>query len=122
MKTSEGRPVEVLRYAAFTVDGSGGNPAGLVLDAAGVDAATMLGIAAEVGFSETVFLGDRSVDAAGRTLMATRYFSPLALQPVRAVGVGAVAQPSELERPAAVQEVEVARSVARHAPDHDGAH
>jgi PhzF family phenazine biosynthesis protein len=78
MKTSEGRPVEVLRYAAFTVDGSGGNPAGLVLDAAGVDAATMLGIAAEVGFSETVFLGDRSVDAAGRTLMATRYFSPLA--------------------------------------------
>ena len=70
--------VEVLRYAAFTADGVGGNPAGVVLDAHDVDAAAMLEIATEVGFSETIFLSDRTVDAAGRTLMTTRYFSPLA--------------------------------------------
>jgi PhzF family phenazine biosynthesis protein len=72
------RPAEVLRYAAFTVAGRGGNPAGVVLDAGHLGAAAMLEIAAEVGFSETVFLSDQGVDAAGRTLMTTRYFSPLA--------------------------------------------
>ncbi|MCW2916676.1 MAG: hypothetical protein JWN52_4744 [Actinomycetia bacterium] len=37
-------------------DPAGGNPAGLVLDAAGLDEAAMLTIAAEVGYSETAFL------------------------------------------------------------------
>ena len=32
---------EILRYAAFTVDGKGGNPAGVVFDATGLDAAQM---------------------------------------------------------------------------------
>ncbi len=62
----------VLRYTAFDVDGEGGNPAGVVLDARGLDAARMQEIAAEVGFSETAFLspdGDR---------FRIRYFSPLA--------------------------------------------
>jgi PhzF family phenazine biosynthesis protein len=47
---------EVLRYAAFTVDGRGGNPAGMVLDARGLDGTDMQAIAAEVGYSETAFL------------------------------------------------------------------
>jgi PhzF family phenazine biosynthesis protein len=64
--------VEVLRYTAFSSDPDGGNPAGVVLDATGLTAAQMLGIAAEVGFSETAFL----VPEADR--MAVRYFSPLA--------------------------------------------
>lgn len=46
----------VLRYAAFTEDPRGGNPAGVVLDALGVDDATMLGTAARVGYSETAFV------------------------------------------------------------------
>jgi len=50
---------EVLRYAAFTADPTGGNPAGLVLEADGLDDAEMLAIAAEVGYSETAFLWAR---------------------------------------------------------------
>jgi PhzF family phenazine biosynthesis protein len=60
--------VEILRYSAFDVDGEGGNPAGVVLDAAPLDDAAMLRIAAELGYSETAYLhGDR-----------IRYFSPRA--------------------------------------------
>lgn len=62
----------VLRYAAFTSDPSGGNPAGVVLDATGLDDETMQAIAAEVGYSETAFLTE------GRHL---RYFSPKAEVP-----------------------------------------
>ena len=40
---------DVLRYAAFADDPSGGNPAGVVLDARGLDDAAMQAIAAEVG-------------------------------------------------------------------------
>jgi PhzF family phenazine biosynthesis protein len=46
---------QVLRYAAFTVDGQGGNPAGLVLDARDLHATQMQAIAADVGYSETAF-------------------------------------------------------------------
>lgn len=59
---------EVLRYAAFTDRPSGGNPAGVVLDATGMSDAEMLQIAADLGYSESAFLtGDR-----------LRFFSPLA--------------------------------------------
>lgn len=63
---------EVLRYVAFSGDPSGGNPAGVVLDATGLTDDEMLAIAADVGFSETAFLLPRpdGLDA--------RYFSPLA--------------------------------------------
>ena len=63
---------EVLRYAAFSTDPGGGNPAGVVLDAAGLPVGEMLAIAADVGFSETAFLvaGDDGFDV--------RYFSPRA--------------------------------------------
>ena len=65
--------MEILRYTAFSGDPAGGNPAGVVLDASGVDAATMLAVAAGVGYSETAFLVPR---AAGE--FDVRYFSPQA--------------------------------------------
>ncbi|MFG3047188.1 PhzF family phenazine biosynthesis isomerase [Streptomyces sp. NPDC048241] len=66
---------DVLRYAAFTSDPDGGNPAGVVLDATGLDEREMLALAAEVGYSETAFLTERDVDQRRFTV---RYFSPLA--------------------------------------------
>jgi len=65
---------EILRYAAFTRDGEGGNPAGVVLDARGLDAAQMLAIAAEVAYSETAFLTPRADEP---NVYDVRYFSPL---------------------------------------------
>ncbi|MGW3096246.1 PhzF family phenazine biosynthesis protein [Streptomyces sp. NPDC001102] len=68
--------MEILRYVAFSTDPAGGNPAGVVLDATGVDDATMLATAAEIGYSETAFVvpsRDGSLDV--------RYFSPLAEVP-----------------------------------------
>jgi PhzF family phenazine biosynthesis protein len=62
---------DVLRYAAFTDDPRGGNPAGVVLDATALDADAMQRIAAEVGFSETAFL----VEVAPETF-DVRYFAP----------------------------------------------
>ncbi|HET9562813.1 MAG TPA: PhzF family phenazine biosynthesis isomerase [Propionibacteriaceae bacterium] len=64
---------QVLRYAAFTVDGQGGNPAGLVLDASGLDATQMQAIAADVGYSETAFLVARPDES---NVYDVRYFSP----------------------------------------------
>jgi PhzF family phenazine biosynthesis protein len=64
---------QVLRYAAFAVDGQGGNPAGLVLDAKGLDATRMQAIAADVGFSETAFLVPRPAES---NVYDVRYFSP----------------------------------------------
>jgi PhzF family phenazine biosynthesis protein len=64
---------EVLRYAAFTVDGRGGNPAGVVLDARGLDGTDMQAIAADVGYSETAFLVARPDEP---NVYDVRYFSP----------------------------------------------
>ncbi len=64
---------EVFRYAAFSDEPAGGNPAGVVLDAVGMDADQMLAIAAEVGYSETAFLVGRDGDG-----YDIRYYSPLA--------------------------------------------
>ena len=73
-------PAETLRYSAFTRDPAGGNPAGVVLDASGLDDVAMLTIAAEIGYSETAFVTDRvetgSAEASRR--FRVRYFSPLA--------------------------------------------
>ncbi|GID28112.1 PhzF family phenazine biosynthesis protein [Paractinoplanes brasiliensis] len=65
------------RYAAFTDDPAGGNPAGVVRDAADLDDAAMLKIAAEVGYSETAFI---TADK-GAGHYRVRYFSPLAEVP-----------------------------------------
>ncbi|WP_204009722.1 PhzF family phenazine biosynthesis protein [Sphaerimonospora thailandensis] len=67
--------VEVLRYAAFTDDPAGGNPAGIVLDAAGLSDAEMLALAAEVGYSETAFVTDGDE---GHRRFRVRYFAPAA--------------------------------------------
>ncbi|MGH1564178.1 PhzF family phenazine biosynthesis protein [Mumia sp. DW29H23] len=69
---------DVLRYTAFSDDPAGGNPAGVVLDAAGLSDTEMLATAAEIGYSETAFLvardgEDRSYDV--------RYFAPEAEVP-----------------------------------------
>ncbi|WP_016697388.1 PhzF family phenazine biosynthesis isomerase [Actinoalloteichus spitiensis] len=65
----------VLRYASFASDPSGGNPAGVVLDARGLDDDSMLRIAADVGYSETAFLSPTGTDGQHYGL---RFFSPLA--------------------------------------------
>ncbi|MGW7369565.1 PhzF family phenazine biosynthesis protein [Streptomyces sp. NPDC054841] len=80
--TINGQP-EVLRYTAFSSDPDGGNPAGVVLDAAGLDDSDMLGIAAGLGYSESAFLtappeGLGGADGRAYTL---RFFSPKAEVP-----------------------------------------
>ncbi|WP_313750547.1 PhzF family phenazine biosynthesis isomerase [Streptomyces parvus] len=74
--THDHRP-EVLRYTAFSADPAGGNPAGVVLDAGGLDGERMLAIAAELGYSESAFLTERT----GADAYTIRYFSPKAEVP-----------------------------------------
>ncbi|MGX1932728.1 PhzF family phenazine biosynthesis protein [Microbacterium resistens] len=64
---------EILRYAAFAASPDGGNPAGVVLDASGLDDAEMLRIAADLGYPETAFV--HGGDAAARRF-PLRYWSP----------------------------------------------
>ncbi|MGW7455108.1 PhzF family phenazine biosynthesis protein [Streptomyces sp. NPDC054787] len=74
---------EVLRYTAFSHDPAGGNPAGVVLDAAGLDDAAMLEIAAGLGYSETAFLTAPPEGLGGPEgrSFTVRYFSPKAEVP-----------------------------------------
>jgi PhzF family phenazine biosynthesis protein len=67
---------ELFCLAAFTVTPGGGNPAGVWIGGALPDAATMLRIAADVGFSETAFIAP--VSGRNRTV---RYYSPAAEVP-----------------------------------------
>jgi len=78
---------DVLRYAAFTDHGQGGNPAGVVLDATGLTDTDMLAIAADVGYSETAFLTPTGEPAR----FEMRYFSPRAEVAVQLGRPGAVA-------------------------------
>ncbi|MFI6683779.1 PhzF family phenazine biosynthesis protein [Streptomyces sp. NPDC050485] len=73
---------EVLRYTAFSSDPAGGNPAGVVPDASGLDDAAMLAIAAELGYSESAFLTPppEGLGEPGRAF-TLRYFSPKAEVP-----------------------------------------
>jgi PhzF family phenazine biosynthesis protein len=70
----------VLRYAAFTIDPRGGNPAGIVLDASHLDDDTMQRIAADVGYAETAFVVEPAVGGDERR-SRLRYFSPMAEVP-----------------------------------------
>ncbi|KJK50979.1 PhzF family phenazine biosynthesis protein [Streptomyces sp. NPDC056254] len=74
---------EVLRYTAFSGDPDGGNPAGVVLDASGLDDAAMLEIAAGLGYSETAFLTGPPEELGGQEgrSFTVRYFSPKAEVP-----------------------------------------
>jgi PhzF family phenazine biosynthesis protein len=67
---------DILRYTAFAAEPGGGNPAGLVLDAAGLSDDQMLAIARQVGYPETAF-----VVGATATGPRVRYFSPSAEVP-----------------------------------------
>ncbi|MFS0852736.1 PhzF family phenazine biosynthesis protein [Microbacterium sp. 179-I 3D4 NHS] len=79
------RDPEVLRYSAFAATPEGGNPAGVVLDATGLDDEAMRRIAADVGYSETAFLVSRSsaadADADDPPRYRVRYWSPAAEVP-----------------------------------------
>lgn len=66
---------EVIRLTAFTEDPSGGNPAGVVLDATGMSDEQMLATAAEVGYSETAFLFPHK---GSENSFQIRYFTPQA--------------------------------------------
>ncbi|RKT06174.1 PhzF family phenazine biosynthesis protein [Streptomyces sp. 3211.6] len=68
--------MDLLRYVAFSTDPLGGNPAGVVLDATGMDEATMAATAADVGYSETAFVVPRQDGE-----LDIRYFSPQAEVP-----------------------------------------
>ncbi|MFE9463574.1 PhzF family phenazine biosynthesis protein [Streptomyces virginiae] len=74
---------DVLRYTAFSSDPDGGNPAGVVLDASGLDDAAMLEIAAGLGYSETAFLTGPPEGLGGQEgrSFTVRYFSPKAEVP-----------------------------------------
>lgn len=67
--------MHVLKIAAFSEGGVGGNPAGVLVTPVALDDAEMLSIAAQVGFSETAF----AVPLAGG--WRVRYFSPEAEVP-----------------------------------------
>ena len=62
--------MKIHRIAAFTENGGGGNPAGVVLSETLPEAEIMQRIAAEVGYSETVFAAPTG------DVWQTRYFSP----------------------------------------------
>ena len=62
--------MDVLRIAAFSNGGTGGNPAGIVLLDAMPEATQMQAVAAEVGFSETAFAAPSGEG------WRVRYFSP----------------------------------------------
>ena len=64
----------LLRYAAFTTEPSGGNPAGVWLGRTLPDPVEMQRIAGEVGYSETAFLAPDGSGEPGR--LRVRYFSP----------------------------------------------
>lgn len=82
MTTNAPRP-EVLRYTAFSNSPKGGNPAGVVLDATGMDDEGMLAVAAELGYSESAFLTapPEGLEGPEGRVFTIRYFSPKAEVP-----------------------------------------
>ncbi len=65
--------VTVYSVNAFTLNGKGGNPAGVCLDADGLSESKMQAIAAKVGYSETAFV-QKPVSA--KADYKTRFFTP----------------------------------------------
>lgn len=88
------------RWAAFTTDPRGGNPAGVVREASGLDEVAMLRIAADLGYSETAFVTGRGADG----VRTVRYFTPLAEIPfcghatiATALAIATVGQPGAID-------------------------
>lgn len=69
--------ITVFTVNAFTHNGSGGNPAGIVLDASSLNRSQKQSIAAAMGYSETVF-----VRALGNSHYQLEYFTPVAEVPL----------------------------------------
>jgi PhzF family phenazine biosynthesis protein len=67
--------LEVRRYAAFSDDPAGGNPAGVVLDAAHLTDEDMQRVAAQIGYSETAFVTG-PVDGDRAEAIPVRFFAP----------------------------------------------
>ncbi len=65
------RRVRIHQVDAFTSEKFGGNPAGVVLDADGLDDSTMRKIARELNLSETAFISPSEIGA-----FQMRYFTP----------------------------------------------
>lgn len=76
MTQDQSRSDSLRRFAAFTNDPAGGNPAGVWVGKQLPDESTMQAIAADVGYSETVF-----ATPAGERRFTARYFSPEAEVP-----------------------------------------
>ena len=68
--------MKILHFTAFATDPSGGNPAGVVVPADGLDNASMQAMAAELGYSESAFVAPREDGSYG-----VRYFAPEAEVP-----------------------------------------
>lgn len=66
---------EVLHLSAFADAPHGGNPAGVVLDAAAMTDAEMLAVAAELGYAETAFVTEPAIEGDLRHVRI-RFFSP----------------------------------------------
>lgn len=67
------KTVEVLEVAAFTVEGRGGNRAGVVLDSAGISPRARQELASRAGYSETAFV---EADPTG-TGVRLEFFTPV---------------------------------------------
>ncbi|MFC7713958.1 PhzF family phenazine biosynthesis protein [Nonomuraea recticatena] len=72
---------DVLKYVAFTSTASGGNAAGVVLDAHGLSDGQMLAIAADLGYSESAFLFPEGATPTGSATSAPWPRSPSAATP-----------------------------------------
>lgn len=70
----------VLRLTAFASEASGGNPAGVLLDASALSDPEMQQIAADIGYAETAFI-TRPATPAAPSRVGIRYFTPTAEVP-----------------------------------------
>lgn len=68
-------PLDARRYAAFSDDPAGANPAGVVLDASHLTEEEMQQVAAEVGYSETAFVTG-PIESEGSRAIPICYFAP----------------------------------------------
>ena len=121
--------MRIRRIAAFTENGTGGNPAGVVLADSLPSASEMQRVAAEVGYSETVFAAPTTEG------WTTRYFSPEAEVPFcghATIALGAalaaekgnsryrlVLQTGEIEVEASVRD-DTGQATLRSLPTHRG--